>query len=309
MTNRHFHEGELALQNKMGMRKQIDRAAEVMMRDHMPEQHREFFNGLEYVFIGTVGEDGKPWASLATGPAGFLISPDPKTLRITHPHDRNDPAFAALDIGSPIGVLGLDFGNRRRNRMHGKIARIDAEGFDVAVAQSYGNCPKYISTRRIVERVGTPTVIRPVARAELTSDDIALIEKADTFFIATHHLDGSGQPYEGADISHRGGNPGFVRTENANRLVIPDYQGNNLFNTLGNLLANPAADLLFMDFETGDLLHVNGEASIIEDPSTIAQFLNAKRLLEIKVSRTYRIDTACSLRWALLEASPFSPPI
>ncbi|MEM8697176.1 MAG: pyridoxamine 5'-phosphate oxidase family protein [Pseudomonadota bacterium] len=308
MTNRHFHEGELALQNKMGMRKQIDRAAEVMMRDHMPEQHREFFNGLEYAFIGTVGEDGKPWASLVTGPSGFLASPDPKTLRVTRPLDRSDPAFAALDIGSPMGVLGLDFTNRRRNRMHGKIARIDAGGFDVAVAQSYGNCPKYISTRRIVERVGTPAATRPVARAELTSEDITLIKKADTFFIATHHLDGSGQPYEGADISHRGGHPGFVRVENANRLIIPDYQGNNLFNTLGNLLANPAADLLFIDFETGDLLHVNGDASIIEDASAIAPYPGAKRLLKIGVSGTYRVDAGSSLRWVLLEASPFSPP-
>lgn len=307
MANGHFHSGELAFQNKMGMREQIDRATKIMMRDHMPDQHREFFAGLEYIFLATVGADGKPRASILTGPVGFASSPDPKTLRIASAMDSADHAVEALELGSPIGVLGLDFTNRRRNRMHGKISRIDRDGFDIAVIQSYGNCPKYISTREITKRTASPANHKVVELEELSAEAITLIEKADTFFIASYHLDGSGQPYEGADMSHRGGNPGFVHVENAGRLVIPDYKGNNLFNTLGNLAANPAAGLLFIDFESGDMLHLSGNVSIVEDAHKTSSFPGAKRLLTVDVVQVRQVTEGCNLRWKLLEASPFSP--
>ncbi len=161
MADQNFHKHEMRLQNQMGMREKIDMLTERLLHDEMPDQHRQFYAGLEYIFLGTVGEDGNPYASMLTGSTGFVSSADAKTLTITKPaHDRN-PAFASLAVGSPVSVLGIDLSNRRRNRMHGKISRIDQNGFDITVSQSYGNCPKYISTRAITDRVASP--VNPAA--------------------------------------------------------------------------------------------------------------------------------------------------
>ncbi len=140
----------------MGMREQIDMLTDRLMHDEMPDQHHAFFAGLEYIFLSTVCEDGNPYASILTGSAGFVSSADAKTLTITKPVDDRSPAFASLAVGSPVSELGIDLSNRRRNRMHGRIARIDQNGFDITVSQSYGNCLKYISTRAITDRVALP---------------------------------------------------------------------------------------------------------------------------------------------------------
>ncbi len=309
MTDQNFHEHELSLQNKMGMREQIDMLTERLMHDEMPDQHRAFFAGLEYLFLGTVGENGKPYASVLTGSAGFVSSADAKTLTIMKRADDRNPAFASLAVGSPVSVLGIDLSNRRRNRMHGRIARIDQKGFDITVSQSYGNCPKYISTRAIADRIQSPEGAEATERDELSTEDIDLITKSDTFFIASHHLDGSGQPYEGSDISHRGGNPGFIHVEGLGRFIVPDYKGNNLFNTIGNLVSNSAAALLFVDFETGDLLHINAAAAIIEDDVAIAAYPGAKRLISFNVLHVRRTEAGIGLRWQLLKPSPVNPEL
>ncbi len=309
MADQNFHEHEMRLQNKMGMREQIDMLTERLMHDEMPDQHREFYAGLEYILVGTVGADGKPYASMLTGPVGFASSPDPKILSIRNTIDDEDPAFAELKVGAPVSVLGIELSNRRRNRMHGRISRIDPDGFDITVSQSYGNCPKYISTRAIIDRVDTPANPVVAERDELSVQDVDLIKRSDTFFIASHHLDGSGQPYEGSDMSHRGGNPGFIHVEGDSRFVVPDYRGNNLFNTIGNLVSNSAAAVLFVDFETGDLLHINAAAKIIEDEAAIAAYPGAKRLIAFDVLDVRATDAGIGLRWQLLKPSPVNPAL
>ncbi|WP_298934617.1 pyridoxamine 5'-phosphate oxidase family protein [uncultured Ruegeria sp.] len=117
MTNKHFHAGELRLQNHAGMRAKIDVMTQHLMRDFIPDQHREFFEELEYIFLGTVDQRGLAHASIVTGSVGFASSPDPKTLIVRTGPRQDIRAFDALDIGQPVGVLGLDLSNRRRNRM------------------------------------------------------------------------------------------------------------------------------------------------------------------------------------------------
>lgn len=107
------------------------------MHDEMPDQHREFYASLEYILVGTDGADGKPYASILTGPAGFASSLDPKTLRIKNTIDGEDPAFAALKVGAPGSVLGIELSTRRSNRMHGRIARANPDGFEITVSQSW----------------------------------------------------------------------------------------------------------------------------------------------------------------------------
>ncbi len=309
MTIKHFHEGELQLQGQTGMREKIDRLARRMMRDFMPDQHRELLEGLEYILLGTVDRNGRPHASMLTGPAGFSASPDPKTLVIQTGERDQAPAFDALAIGGSVGVLGLDLSNRRRNRMHGRISALDERSITMTVVQSYGNCPKYISVREVSERGLSPACGNVSQRCALDAADTDLISAADTFFIASYVRDGSGAAYEGVDVNHRGGQPGFVSVDSASQITVPDYKGNYLFNTFGNLLLNPDAGLLFLDFETGDQLHIHGRAALIEDKTTVARFPGAQRLLRVKIETVRRQDAVTSLRWRFVEASPVSPDV
>ncbi len=309
MTDQHFHDGELRLQEQTGMRENIAKVTKIMMRDFMTDQHRQFFEGLEYLFLGTIDQNGLPHASIVTGPEGFAHSPDPKTLMIQMSKRNEKAAFEGLAVGQAIAVLGLDLSNRRRNRMHGRITALSAHFITITVVQSYGNCPKYINLREISERSLMPNTAPHKVQTILGPNDMDLIKNSDTFFIASYVQDGSGQSYEGADISHRGGKPGFVSVDSPTQLTIADYQGNYLFNTFGNLLLNPKAGLLFIDFETGDQLHIQGRAKLIEDPKLVASVEGAQRLLQIEIDSAMRQDSATSLRWRFVETSPYSPDI
>lgn len=308
MARKHFHEGELRLQKQMGVRKKMAIAATYMMRDFMPDQHREFFQGLEYIFLGTVDENGLPCATILTGQYGFIASPDPTKLVIKTGSRHGSIGIETLAIGQAVGVLGLDLSNRRRNRMHGRITEIDETSITIKVVQSYGNCPKYISVRNISER-DVQTNKTTTQDTELSAEDMALITKTDTFFIASYLRDGSNAAYEGVDMSHRGGEPGFITVDSNTQITVPDYKGNNLFNTIGNLIMNPDAALLFIDFETGDQLHIQGQAILIEETSELAKHPGAQRLLRIEIKRIRRELTATALRWKFVESSPFNPAL
>jgi hypothetical protein len=291
------------------MRAKIDVMTQHMMRDYMPDEHRAFFEGLEYIFLGTVDQNDMPHASIVTGQVGFATTPDPKRLVVqTGPRD-GLPAFDGLAIGQPVGVLGLDLSNRRRNRMHGQISALDNSSITIAVIQSYGNCPKYISLRNISDHPTSSTKTEASERLTLESADTDLIAAADTFFIASYVRDGSGAPYEGVDVNHRGGQPGFVSVDSPSQITVPDYKGNYLFNTFGNLLLNPDTGILFIDFETGDQLHLHGQAELIEDEDSVVEFPGAQRLLRVEIKSVRRHAKATELRWDFIETSPVNPTI
>jgi hypothetical protein len=118
-----------------------------------------------------------------------------------------------------------------------------------------------------------------------------------------------GEPPAGADVSHRGGAPGFVDVQardGARVLVVPDYQGNYLFNTLGNLTLNPSAELLFLDFERGDVLTVAVDCEIVVEPDRVARYPQAQRLLELRVASHRLVTAACPLLFEQLDQAPSS---
>jgi predicted pyridoxine 5'-phosphate oxidase superfamily flavin-nucleotide-binding protein len=159
------------------------------------------------------------------------------------------------------GMLGIDFATRRRNRVNGRITAVDGQGFSLTVEESFGNCPKYILPRRLFD--GPLRRPQPALRfGSLSAEARALIVRSDTMFIATSA--GSKAVLGGVDVSHRGGPAGFVGVK-GNTLSVPDFTGNRYFNTLGNLLLEPRAALLFIDFSNGDLLHLQGRAEILWD--------------------------------------------
>ncbi|HEY2873641.1 MAG TPA: pyridoxamine 5'-phosphate oxidase family protein [Reyranella sp.] len=285
-----FNEDERRAQELAGLR-----AGRAAIRPFMPEQHRAFFPLLPYLFTATLDAAGAPVASMLWGPAGFVHSPDPKTLRVDALPDPGDPAAGGFAAGQPVGLLGLDLTTRRRNRANGRIAAID-DGITVAVEQSYGNCAQYIQTR-------TPALhVRALRATEALSalDDAArrVIETADTFFVASRSRAGIGNG--GLDISHRGGRPGFVAVR-GDTLVVPDFRGNRFFNTLGNLLGDPRAGLLFVDFATGDLVQVQGTATIE---------WGEPRRWTVAVERAWRRPAALPFDWTFGDYAPttLAPP-
>ncbi len=290
-----FHADELAAQVLAG-----GGPKHPSIRDFMPEQHRTFFSALPYVFIATLGEDGWPIATLLEGDPTFVEPLDSITLRIRALPDADDPAAGTLVAGQEIGVLGIDFGTRRRNRANGLVSHVDTAAFTIAVSQSFGNCAQYIQ-RRVIRRVAG---VRKRARQLNSLDRRArrLVETADTFFIASRSRKGMGAA-GGADISHRGGRPGFVLVD-GDTLGIPDFRGNRYFNTLGNVLGEPRASLLFLDFESGDMLHLQGLARIDWSASAAERIEGAERLWHFQITRGWYRPQGTALRGSLIDYSP-----
>lgn len=294
-----FHSGEQQVQQRLGVRERMEAAGRRVVRNVMPEQHREFFAMLPFLVLGTVDGEGRPWASIAAGAPGFLSTPDDKTLRVA----AAAPLGASLRDGGDIGALGIDFASRRRNRANGLVHDLGATGFDIAVMQSFGNCPKYIQARDwtlIDEPPG------PVRRGRwLGAAERALIAGADTFFIASALGSARGEANHGVDASHRGGPPGFVRIDDEHLLTVPDFLGNSYYNTLGNLLLNPRCGLLFVDFATGGILQIAATAEIVWDGPDVTRFAGAERLVRFHVEERVTAERALPLRWRFRSYSPF----
>ncbi|WP_342066489.1 pyridoxamine 5'-phosphate oxidase family protein [Achromobacter kerstersii] len=300
-----WHAGERALHAHVGMAERMAQIGPKLLRDYMPDQHRMFFAQLPFLVMGTVDEQGDPWAGVLEGQPGFAMSPDPHLLRVAAVPDADDPLRAGLADGKSVGLLGIELHTRRRNRMNGRIAAWDGKRFDVAVAQSFGNCPQYIQSREFyfsrspALRFAAP----PQEKSQLDDAARALIQASDTFFVATYVDDANGG--RSVDVSHRGGKPGFVRVD-GNVLTIPDFSGNRFFNTLGNIVANPRAGLVFIDFERGDVLQVSGQAEVVLDSPEIDTFAGAERLWRVDVRRVVRRPGALALRWKFDAYSPTS---
>jgi len=305
MTTETWHEGEIALQRMTGSRERLAEIGPRVIRDHMPDQHRELFAQLPFLLVGSVDAQGQPWASVLAGQPGFVASPDPRRLVVRAAPLAHDPLRETLAAGMPIGLLGIEPHTRRRNRLNGQVTLLDAKGFEVEVGQSFGNCPKYIQARE-PEFAGVAGAA-PVRRlATLDAAARAIVECADTFFIASAHPQaGHGDAWAfGVDVSHRGGKPGFVRVDGGAVLTAPDFIGNSFFNTLGNLAVNPRCGLLFVDFDSGDLLHVAATAQIVHDGAELEAFQGAQRLLRFHVVSVLHAPAALPLRWSEAQLSP-----
>lgn len=300
-----WHPGERSMHERLGIAPQMEAHGQRVLRDHLPEQHRAFFPLLPFIVLGAVDDMGQPWASVLEGEPGFLHSPDPQHLDIGALPGRGDPVLPSIQIGQPLGLLGIELHTRRRNRLNGRIAALHEAGFAVEVAQSFGNCPKYIQQRTyaFADQPGTPYSGAVETLPALDEAAQASILAADTFFVASYYAGDAERPGQSVDVSHRGGKPGFVRVD-GNVLSIPDFTGNRHFNTLGNLLVNPRAGLLFIDFQSGDLLQLTGSTDIVADGPELAAFQGVERIWRFSISRMVRRRRALALRWQLQSVSP-----
>jgi ferredoxin-NADP reductase/predicted pyridoxine 5'-phosphate oxidase superfamily flavin-nucleotide-binding protein len=288
-----WHEGELTLQRSVGVVERMAGPGERQMaRDWMPDQHREFYAQLPFVLLGAVDKTGEVWATLRAGQPGFMHSPVPQRLALRLARDPQDPADAGMDDGDGIGMLGIELDTRRRNRLNGFVRRSSEAGFEIEATQAYGNCPQYIQLRQYAFVESSPEPV--VETTALDARAREMVAGTDSFYVATYvDRDGVRQ----VDVSHRGGKPGFVHVADDGTLTVPDFSGNLFFNTLGNLLLNPRAGLVFVNFRTGDLLQMTGRAEVLLDAPEIAAFMGAERMWRFKPQRIVFRPAALPLRW------------
>lgn len=288
-----FHAGEIEAQKRAGVGDVASRVGG-FIRNYMPEQHREFYTSLPFLVVSAADDHGRPWITILEGDDGFISSPDPAALVANTMLDPKDPLAGTFQAGGDIGLLGIELATRRRNRLSGQV-RQTADGYAIDIRQTFGNCPQYIRERgwrRVADN--TPGEISHLDR--LNEEQIQRIGTADTMFIGTGQRDTDDHPGNGYDASHRGGEPGFVKVIDATHLRIPDYAGNNFFNTIGNIILNPRVGLLFVDFENGGLLHVTGRAEIDWSPKD-SDDPGARRIIDVTIDRVIDRPSALSLRW------------
>ncbi|CAN3981828.1 pyridoxamine 5'-phosphate oxidase family protein [Kitasatospora purpeofusca] len=300
-TGTPYHPGERAVQARAGRTDRADHSGRAV-GSTVPAVAARFLTERRMLVVGAADADGRLWATQLSGPAGFLRAPDERTVTVAaHPAEA-DPLAAALDRPAEVGTVALDPAARRRMRVNGRSAPDGRGGLVIAAEQVYANCPKYIQRRHPLDRPGAGAPRRVAAGPLLSTAQQLLLSTADTFFVATAGPDGR------TDASHRGGNPGFLRVLGPDRLRWPDYAGNNMFMTLGNLEFDPRAGLLVPDWETGGALLVTGEARTDWSDPAAAGLPGAERVVDLTVTGVVELADATPLSWTEPEYSPANPP-
>jgi uncharacterized protein len=271
-----FHEGELEVQRRAGVALNAERIGRGI-HPTIPSLARQFVMERQFAIIGASDADGRVWASLLRGAPRFLTVPAEDRLHIAARLDDEDPLAMVLAGEADVGLLLIDPATRRRMRVNGRARPDGVSALEITTREVYANCQKYIQPR---EATLPAAVTQSVRRgSSLDARQMRRLAEADTLFLASRH------PGAGADVSHRGGARGFVHVAGPNRLVIPDYAGNMMFNTLGNLAADPRAGLLLVDFEHGHTLQLSGRARIEWDPAAREGMPGAERVVEFEIDQ------------------------
>lgn len=303
-----FHEGERRVQERAGETAMAVRTGAILGHA-IPPSAMPFLAQQRLVAVGTIDESGAVWASLLFGTPGMLTASADgtgvtldRTRIVSRPDELPWPHLA---VGAQAGLLAIELPTRRRLRVNGAVSAVGGGAIGLQVHEAYPNCPKYIQRRHLD--------VRPNARladpgprssgASLDQPRRSLIERADTFFVASRH------PTRGVDVSHRGGSKGFVRVLDAARLRVPDYAGNSMFNTLGNLDVDDRAGLVFADFDGGTLLQMIGTATLRFDlPDDPRQPTGGSgRYWDFQIAGWRELGMPQGPRWALLDFSPHNP--
>ncbi|MFD3575072.1 pyridoxamine 5'-phosphate oxidase family protein [Streptomyces sp. NPDC058644] len=296
MTTPHtpYHHGSRAVQDLVGVRELADHVGR-SIGDGIRPVAAAFLELQPMLVIGAADQAGAVWASLLTGEPGFVRATGPRQASIAGGPHRADPLARALaQEGTPVGTIALDPRTRRRMRLNGR-ARPTPRGLAIEADQVFSNCPKYLQKRQLApdRDPGGPSTPTPTRTPELTAEQRTLIAAADTFFLASVHA-------HGADASHRGGNPGFVRVASPTELTWRDYPGNAMFLTLGNLATDPRAGLLFLDWTTGTTLQLTGTARTEHGD-------DGSRTVRFTLTEAVQTLGASPWSWTAPEYSPANP--
>lgn len=308
MTTSPYHDGELAVQERTGERDAAVLNAGVIA-DAVPAAAAGFVAQQSLAALARTDGDGAVWSVLLSGAPGFAwVDDDRRGVRLSpegSPFGGDAGPLATLRSDDPLGLLFIEFATRRRLRVNGRIGAVDAAAFVVAVEQAYPNCPKYIQRRAVTVRGDAPSEGLIECGDPLTDDLVRWIAAADTVLLATRHPSGA------HDASHRGGDAGFVRVE-GDRLRVPDYPGNSMFMSLGNLALDPRAGLVFPNFAAGQQLCLTGTAALdIDSPreAPMSATGGTGRWWSFRPDRWVVLPLGIAAEEDAVDRSPFNPPV
>jgi predicted pyridoxine 5'-phosphate oxidase superfamily flavin-nucleotide-binding protein len=300
-----FHEGELEIQERSGQQADAE-ANSPMIADKLYAGALNFIRQQQMAVLSTRDPEGHRWASIIFGPKGFLEPDGRESLKIAVPaaeRDNLDPLWQNLQTEPRLGLLVIELANRRRLRINGD-ARVTANEIVLSVKESFPNCPKYITKRELeVELVEVPQG-KPQASGGTTLPARLqkMVQTSDVLFLATGHAE------RGNDASHRGGRPGFVEVVSKSTLRVPDYPGNGLFNSLGNVTVDPYVGVLIPDFERGRQLQMTANAKLLWDqPDPDGKTGGTNRFVEFTIIGWLERLLPARLKSAVINYSPYNP--
>ncbi|PVH69012.1 putative oxidoreductase [Cadophora sp. DSE1049] len=287
--------------------------------------------GAPLLALGTLDDQDRPWTTIWGGEPGFGAPVAKNVVGVKTVVDRRfDPVVEALlgdadegeivrgeGEGRMVGGLTIDLESRMRVKLHGHMIAGAMEGngdgekcvgkmqLVVSINKSVGNCPKYLNSKRIIPFTPEPKLISD--SPQLPPEALALLDKADMFFMSSS--DGS----EDVDTNHRGGPAGFVRVisndESGAVIVYPEYSGNRMYETLGNLKMNPLAGITVPDFDTGDVLYLTGKTDILIGKEATSVLLRSNLAVKLTITSARFVEKGLTFKGIPEELSPYNPPV
>jgi hypothetical protein len=303
MINSHpFHQGELDVQKLTGEQAIASRVGK-LIQNSIPTRAFDFIHHQSVIWIGIEGQNSFLWAFPLFGSPGFINPNIERRLEISLEDNFSIPDkwFRSLQKSKAIGCLVIDLSTRSRVRINGIIREVSKNNLQIDIQQSYPNCPKYIRKREIRGEFAFAEFTIKSSGIELNEQAKSIINSSDTAFVTSLALNG-------ADVSHRGGKSGFIKYDFTNKILVPDYKGNSMFNTLGNFIANPQGGLIIVDFTRGYYLQLSGKINIIFDKElSILDTGGTNRFWELEIHKWYLFQLKSSFKWNNLDFSPYNP--
>lgn len=301
-----YHAGEIEIQKRVGEERMADANGRVIT-NRIIKGAINFIEKQPMVVVSSVDSTRNVWVSLLIGDYGFVSVPDPARLSFNKDLIQSDPDdqfYENAGANGYMGTLFIELATRRRFRINGTVYSTK-HALELSVEEAYPNCPKYIQQRVISNPNGFQKTVARKTTGKLFTDEIKTwIHSADTFFV------GSQGGNQQLDVSHRGGPPGFIEIMDDQTLKIPDYQGNSMYNTLGNILQNPNTGLLFIDFKSRRTLQLTGKAELLfdqRDSQDNAKTTGTGRYWTFSLYHWVITESQHNVNWEFLSYSPFNP--
>jgi uncharacterized protein len=302
MESRIYHAGEIAAQMRAGERTMGERNGRIITDKIIPGAVKFIEN--QPFFIASIRSiDGEVFTSIISGETGLIKVTGESNIEIDTLLVTSNPLdifWKTIKDQDNIGMLFIESASRRRFRVNGRLT-VDGDKLKVQVHQSYPNCPKYIQQRQLKNKEKANYTAIVENGNSFTTPLRKMIKHSDTFFV------GSSSPEGDMDASHRGGQPGFIDIVDDDTLIIPDYAGNGMFNTLGNFMNNPKAGLLFIDFEGKRTLQLTGEVEIVWEEKEESENNNNNRYWKFKMKQWLLMENLKGFDWDFISYSPFNP--
>lgn len=298
---RHFHAGEALLQAESGIdTDEFELAVAEAFRPELSDSEIRFVGARTFSVAATVDRSGRPWASPLIGAAGELFTVlDATTVRIGATSSADRAMVDDVRATGELGVLYFDPSRRRRAKSLGRGV-VEADGsITYRMHRNFGLCTKYIFKR--THEVGSgidPAAPATVSRSGLDGGDRRQLAGTDTIFLASHHVE------HGADATHRGGPAGFVQVLDDTTVSLPDYVGNGMFQTFGNLVIDDRVGLLAVDFASGRTLQLTGRGTV--ERAAGGDPIERRLVIEIDEVRVMERPIGT---WTDVEASPWVPEL